>query len=122
MRRIRRPRGIHHKCGRLGATLFLATMPPMALLRANAARAHPRCTAARSTYGCYSRSRALSYSHARTTVRRGDPLPEDPTPAMWQRVAQLVAGTTATGTLAYFVFLADFGETEHCFSPVRMPT
>ncbi|CCU98986.1 unnamed protein product [Malassezia sympodialis ATCC 42132] len=51
-------------------------------------------------------------------MRRGDPLPEDPTPAMWQRMAQLVAGTTATGTLAYFVFLADFGEAEHCFSPV----
>ena len=66
------------------------------------------------------RARALSHSRAWATMRRGDPLPEDPTPAMWQRMAQLVAGTTATGTLAYFVFLADFGEAEHCFSPVCM--
>jgi len=45
-------------------------------------------------------------------------LPEDPTPAMWQRVAQLVAGTTAACTLFYFVLVADFGPEEHCFTPV----
>ncbi|WFD20967.1 hypothetical protein MCAP1_003222 [Malassezia caprae] len=97
-------------------------MPPMALLRVKAAHAHWQRAAARSTYECYSPSRALSRSSVRATVRRGDPLPEDPTPAMWQRIAQLVAGTTATGTLAYFVFLADFGEAEHCFSPMLVRT
>lgn len=90
----------------------------MALLRANAARAPVWRAAARPTYGCYGRPRALSHSSVSASVRRGDPLPEDPTPAMWQRMAQLVAGTTATGTLVYFVLLADFGEGEHCFSPV----
>lgn len=51
--------------------------------------------------------------------QRGEYLPEDPTPAKWQRVAQLIAGTTATGSLIYFVLFADFGEKEHCFMPVR---
>ena len=50
---------------------------------------------------------------------RGPYLPEDPTPAMWQRVMQLIAGTVATGTCVYFVLFADFGEGEHCFKPVR---
>ncbi|WFD16185.1 hypothetical protein MARU1_002221 [Malassezia arunalokei] len=48
-----------------------------------------------------------------------EPLPEDTTPAMWQRVAQLVAGTVATGSFAYFVLLGDFGEGDHCFVPIR---
>lgn len=54
--------------------------------------------------------------------QRGDYLPEDPTPATWQRVTQLAAGTIATGTLIYFVLFADFGDGEHCFMPVRFPT
>lgn len=48
------------------------------------------------------------------------PLPEDPTPAMWQRVAQLIAGGMTAATLFYFVLVADFGEGEHCFMPVCM--
>lgn len=48
-------------------------------------------------------------------------LPEDATPAKWQRYAQLVAGTIGTGTFFYFVFFADFGPGEHCFRPVRVP-
>ncbi|KAL4400377.1 hypothetical protein ACI68E_003294 [Malassezia pachydermatis] len=47
------------------------------------------------------------------------PLPEDPTPAMWQRVAQLIAGGMTAATLFYFVLVADFGEGEHCFMPIR---
>lgn len=51
--------------------------------------------------------------------RPSEPLPEDTTPAMWQRVAQLIAGTVATGSFAYFVLLGDFGEGDHCFVPIR---
>ncbi|WFD04795.1 hypothetical protein MVES1_000119 [Malassezia vespertilionis] len=46
-------------------------------------------------------------------------LPEDSTPAMWQRIAQLVAGTLAAGTMAYFALFADFGVQDHCFIPLR---
>lgn len=61
---------------------------------------------------------ARALSHPRADPQRGEYLPEDPTPAMWQRVAQLIAGTIATGSLVYFVLFADFGEGEHCFMPV----
>lgn len=47
------------------------------------------------------------------------PLPEDPTPYGWQRAAQLLAGATGTCVFLYFVLVADFGEKEHCFMPVR---
>ena len=66
--------------------------------------------------------------YTRVLVRRSmsskdapsEPLPEDTTPLMWQRVAQLVAGTVTTGSFLYFVLLADFGkgDREHCFTPV----
>ncbi|WFD36703.1 hypothetical protein MCUN1_003590 [Malassezia cuniculi] len=48
-----------------------------------------------------------------------DPLPEDETPATWQRVAQLIAGTAGACTVTYFMLFADFGEGEHCFRPLR---
>lgn len=63
---------------------------------------------------------ARALSHPRADPQRGEYLPEDPTPAMWQRVAQLIAGAIATGSLVYFVLFADFGEGEHCFMPVRI--
>ena len=51
--------------------------------------------------------------------RHGTPLPEDETPAMWQRIAQLIAGSAGACTITYFLLFADFGEGEHCFRPVR---
>lgn len=65
--------------------------------------------------------RHLSVSRVSYNIRKipSETLPEDPTPAMWQRVAQLLAGTVAASSLVYFVLLADFGEGEHCFMPIR---
>lgn len=66
--------------------------------------------------------RHLSVSRVSYNIRKipSETLPEDPTPAMWQRVAQLLAGTVAASSLVYFVLLADFGEGEHCFMPVSI--
>lgn len=64
--------------------------------------------------------RHFSASLSTRSPRYPDPLPEDETPATWQRVAQLVAGSTGACTVAYFLLFADFGEGEHCFRPVRL--
>ncbi len=39
-------------------------------------------------------------------------------PARWQRFSQLAGAVLATGAAGYAIFLHDFGEKEHVFSPV----
>lgn len=75
----------------------------------------PRAACPRAFSSCVPRASDID-------PQRGPYLPEDPTPAMWQRIMQLIAGTVATGTCVYFVLFADFGEGEHCFKPVRRCT
>lgn len=67
--------------------------------------------------------RSLGRSYiSRRDASSHETLPEDTTPRVWQRVAQLIAGTVSAGSFLYFVLLADFGkgDREHCFSPVRV--
>ncbi|KAN0064881.1 BolA domain UV induced protein Uvi31 [Thecaphora frezii] len=44
---------------------------------------------------------------------------EQAPPANWQRIANLVAAALGTASTFYLVAMADFGEKEHCFKPVR---
>lgn len=79
---------------------------------------------ARSMRGAHS-AHYVGMRHGRAWLstrppRNPEPLPEDNAPATWQRVAQLLAGSTGACTVAYFLLFADFGEGEHCFRPVRL--
>lgn len=78
----------------------------------------PRFSISRRLVGESWRSFHVPYSRG-ISYKPPEPLPEDTTPAMWQRIAQLIAGTVATGSFAYFVLLGDFGEGDHCFVPIR---
>ncbi|CAO1615692.1 unnamed protein product [Parajaminaea phylloscopi] len=52
-------------------------------------------------------------------VTRPDMGPEGPAPAGWQRFSQLLGGGLSLVAASWFVFWADFGPNEHCFSPIR---
>lgn len=58
-------------------------------------------------------SRNETYFRRVTKPDQGGPLP-----SRWQRGAQLLGGILAVVSTSYFVLWADFGEREHCFSPV----
>ncbi|PWN27158.1 hypothetical protein BDZ90DRAFT_260823 [Jaminaea rosea] len=55
----------------------------------------------------------------RRRVTRPDLGEQGPPPAPWQRYSQLLGGAASLGAGAWFILWADYGNREHCFSPVR---
>lgn len=49
-------------------------------------------------------------------------LPDGRLPSRFQRWTQIVAGTASLGIAVYCALFADWGQREHCFSPVSLKT
>lgn len=64
--------------------------------------------------------RQVSPEKASTWFRRvaRPDLEDGPRPAFWQRLTQLIGGGVTLGITGWMIGWMDFGEDEHCFSPV----